>query len=65
MELTEESLPWLMFQTGLRAVRAVRKSTLDRVGPGSCYAWGLIPPCSAIEAVCRASHADDDRPQRR
>jgi hypothetical protein len=28
---------------------------------GSCFAWGLIPLCYTIEAVCRAGHADDGR----
>lgn len=44
-------------------VRGVRKSTLDRPGPSSCYAWGLIPLSHIIEALCRAGHADDERIQ--
>lgn len=42
-------------------VRSERQSPLDRVGPGSCYAWGLTPLCYAIEAVCRAGLAGDAR----
>jgi len=42
-------------------VRWVRTSTLDRSGPGSCYAWGLIPLCYTVEAVCRAGHGEDER----
>lgn len=44
-------------------VRGVRRSSLDRPGPGSCYAWGLIPLCYTIEALCRAEHAQDERLQ--
>jgi hypothetical protein len=42
-------------------VRRVRTSTLDRPGPGSCYAWGLIPLSYTIEALCRAGYARDER----
>jgi hypothetical protein len=42
-------------------VRDARRSSLDRPGPGSCYAWGLIPLCYVIEAVCRAGHGRDPR----
>ena len=42
-------------------VRSSRRSSLDRVGPGSCYAWGLIPLAYTIEAVCRAGRAMDKR----
>lgn len=45
------------------AVRGVRESSLDRPGPSSCYAWGLIPLCYTIEALCRAGHAHDERLQ--
>jgi hypothetical protein len=42
-------------------VRAVRRSSLDRPGPGSCYAWGLVPLCYVIESLCWAGHAADGR----
>ena len=42
-------------------VRHVRRSTRDRPGPGSCYAWGLIPLAYTIEALCRAGRASDTR----
>lgn len=38
-------------------VRGVRRSTLDRAGPPSCYSWGLIPLAYIVEAVCRSGHA--------
>ena len=44
-------------------VRGKRRSSLDRPGPGSCYAWGLIPISYTIEALCRAGHAHDQRLQ--
>jgi hypothetical protein len=44
-------------------VRDVRRSSLDRIGPASCYAWGLIPLCYTVEALCRAGHAHDPRLQ--
>jgi hypothetical protein len=44
-------------------VRAVRRSSLDRAGPSSCYAWGLIPLAYTVEALCRAGHAGDERLQ--
>jgi hypothetical protein len=44
-------------------VRSVRRSSLDRVGPGSCYSWGLIPLCYIIESLCRAGYAHDERVQ--
>lgn len=44
-------------------VRSQRRSTLDRAGPGSCYEWGLIPLCYALEALYRAGYADDRRIQ--
>ncbi len=44
-------------------VRSVRRSSLDRAGPGSCYAWGLVPLSYAIGALCRAGHALDERLQ--
>ena len=40
-------------------VRAERRSSFDRAGPGSCYAWGLVPLCFVVEAVCRAGRGDD------
>jgi hypothetical protein len=42
-------------------VRSVRRSTRDRAGPSSCYSWGLIPLCYAVEALCRAGRAEDPR----
>ena len=42
-------------------VRAKRKSSFDRVGPSSCYSWGLIPLCYAIEALCRAGYEEDPK----
>lgn len=42
-------------------VRAVRRSSLDRAGPKSCYAWGLIPLAYAIQAVCRSGHSGEAR----
>jgi hypothetical protein len=44
-------------------VRGVRRSSLDRAGPASCYSWGLIPLAYSIEALCRAGHARDERLQ--
>ena len=44
-------------------VRDKRTSTLDRVGPGSCFAWGLVPLAHTVEALCRAHHALDARLQ--
>ncbi len=42
-------------------VRDIRTSSRDRVGPGSCFAWGLSPLAYAIETLCRAGHAADAR----
>jgi len=42
-------------------VRGVRRSSLDRPGPGTCYTWGLIPLSCAIEALCRVGHAREAR----
>jgi hypothetical protein len=42
-------------------VRTVRRSSLDRAGPSSCYAWGLIPLCYTIEALGRAGRERDAR----
>lgn len=42
-------------------VRHVRRSTLARVGPGSCYAWGLVPLAYTIEALCRSGRSRDAR----
>ena len=39
-------------------VRGERRSNLDRAGPSSCYAWGLIPLSYIIEALCRSGHAE-------
>jgi hypothetical protein len=44
-------------------VRSVRRSSLDRAGPGSCYAWGLVPLSYVIRALCRAGYAHDARLQ--
>ena len=42
-------------------VRGKRRSSRDRPGPGSCYAWGLIPLAYIIEALCRSGYAEDPR----
>ena len=42
-------------------VRAARRSSLDRAGPVSCYAWGLIPLSYTIEALSRAGRTRDPR----
>ena len=42
-------------------VRAAPRSSYDRAGPSSCYAWGLIPLSYTIETLCRAGYADDPR----
>jgi hypothetical protein len=44
-------------------VRGERRSSRDRAGPSSCYAWGLIPLSYTIEALCRAGYAQDKRLQ--
>jgi hypothetical protein len=44
-------------------VRDVRRSSFDRVGPSSCYSWGLIPLCYITETLCRAGHSHDERLQ--
>jgi len=44
-------------------VRAERRSSRDRAGPSSCYAWGLIPLSYVVEALCRAGAAGDERLQ--
>jgi hypothetical protein len=44
-------------------VRGVRRSSLDRGGPSSCYAWGLIPLTCIIRALSRTGYADDERLQ--
>jgi len=44
-------------------VRSERRSSRDRVGPASCYSWGLIPLCYTVEALCRAGYAHDERIQ--
>lgn len=42
-------------------VRAAPRSSYDRAGPSSCYAWGLIPLSYTIETLCRAGYANDTR----
>jgi hypothetical protein len=42
-------------------VKAAATSARARVGPGSCYSWGLIPLAYITEALCRSGHADDPR----
>ena len=42
-------------------VRSERTSTRDRPGPGSCYAWGLIPLSYTIETLCRLGCGEDER----
>jgi hypothetical protein len=44
-------------------VRGEQRSSLDRAGPSSCYAWGLIPLSYTVEALCRAGYACDERLQ--
>jgi hypothetical protein len=44
-------------------VRTEQRSSLDRAGPSSCYAWGLIPLSYTVEALCRAGYAADERLQ--
>jgi len=44
-------------------VRKERRSSRDRAGPGSCYAWGLIPLSYSVETLCRAGYARDERLQ--
>lgn len=44
-------------------VRGMRRSSLDRAGPTSCYSWGLMPLCYTMEALCRAGRARDERLQ--
>jgi hypothetical protein len=44
-------------------VRGVRRSSLDRAGPASCYSWGLIPLSYTVQALCRAGFAHDERLQ--
>jgi hypothetical protein len=44
-------------------VRSERRSSRDRAGPSSCYAWGLIPLSYTVEALCRAGYAEDERLQ--
>jgi hypothetical protein len=38
-------------------VREAPRSSRDRAGPSSCYAWGLLPLSYTIEALCRAGYA--------
>ncbi len=40
-------------------VRDTPRSSFDRPGPGSCYAWGLVPLSYIIEGLCRAGHGRD------
>jgi len=42
-------------------VRADRRGSRDRRGPGSCFEWGLLPLSYVIEALCRAGFAGDAR----
>jgi hypothetical protein len=42
-------------------VRKTPRSALDQPGPGSCFAWGMIPLSYTLEALFRAGHAPDDR----
>jgi len=44
-------------------VRETPRSSRDRAGPSSCYAWGLIPLSYIFEALCRAGYAEDERLQ--
>jgi hypothetical protein len=44
-------------------VRREPRSSLDRAGPSSCYAWGLVPLSYTIEALCRAGFAHDKQLQ--
>jgi hypothetical protein len=44
-------------------IRGERRSSLDRAGPSSCYAWGLIPLCYIVETLCRAGYERDERLQ--
>jgi hypothetical protein len=44
-------------------VREAPRSSRDRAGPSSCYAWGLIPLSYTVEALCRAGYAHDARLQ--
>jgi len=45
------------------SVRREPRSSLDRAGPSSCYAWGLVPLSYTIEALCRAGFAHDSQLQ--
>lgn len=42
-------------------VRHMARSSRDRPGPSSCYAWGLIPLCYTLEALALAGLALDPR----
>lgn len=44
-------------------VRETPRSSRDRAGPSSCYAWGLIPLSYVVEALCRVGYAEDGRLQ--
>jgi hypothetical protein len=44
-------------------VRTAPRSSYDRAGPSSCYAWGLIPLSYTIETLCRAGYTGDARLQ--
>jgi hypothetical protein len=44
-------------------VREAPRSSRDRAGPSSCYAWGLIPLSYTVEALCRTGYARDPRLQ--
>jgi len=40
-------------------VRARARSSYDRPGPSSCFAWGLMPLAYVTEALCRAGYGRD------
>jgi len=42
-------------------VRPERRSSLDKAGPASCYAWGLVPLCYIVEALSRGGFGGDPR----
>jgi hypothetical protein len=44
-----------------RPARTAARSSYDRPGPGSCYAWGLMPLSIIAESLCRSGYALDRR----
>jgi hypothetical protein len=42
-------------------VRKTPRSARDQPGPGSCFAWGMIPLSYTLEALFRAGYGHDDR----